>query len=56
MSDLPTQPTDEELAQFEQAPEAPVFVEDNTEGVDEDNLAKLSGSEVDPAGEGEVHV
>jgi len=56
MSDLPIQPTDEELEQFEQAPEAPVFVEDNTEGIDESDLAKVSGADVDPEGEGEVHV
>lgn len=55
MSDLPEQPSQEELDQFEEAPEAPTLAEDNTEGVD-GNKAKLSGAEVDPDGEGEVHV
>jgi hypothetical protein len=56
MSDLPEQPTQEELEQFEQAPEAPVLAEDNTEGVSPEHLAKTSGADVDPDGEGEVHV
>ena len=56
MNDLPIQPTKEELEQFPQAPEAPKLVKDNTKGVDEANLAKVSGADVDPNGEGEVHV
>lgn len=56
MNELPVQPTAEELEQFPEAPKPVEFKEDNTEGVDENDLAKLSGSEVDPDGEGEVHV
>lgn len=56
MSDLPKQPTEEELAQFPEAPEAPVVAEDNLEGVDSSEHATLSGAEVDPDGDGEVSV
>lgn len=53
---LPEQPSVEEIAQFPQAPEAPVFVEDNAKNEEKTNLATLSGKDVDPAGDGEVHV
>lgn len=56
MSDLPEQPSVEEIAKFPQAPEAPILVEDNLEGVDKANHAILSGADVDPNGEGEVKV
>lgn len=52
MSDQPVQPTEEEINQFPQAPEAPVVAEDNTEGVSETDTATTSGENVDPTSEG----
>ena len=56
MSDLPLQPTQEELDQFEEAPKAPKQAKDNTKGEDKSDVAKVSGADVDPNGEGEVEV
>lgn len=46
----------EEIDQFPQAPEPVKLVKDNTKGVDEADLAKVSGADVDPDGEGTVDV
>lgn len=54
MTDIPVQPTQEELDQFEEAPTAPKQVKDNTKGVPKDELAKVSGKDVDPTQIGKV--
>jgi hypothetical protein len=54
MTKLPEQPTVEEVVKFPQAPAPVVLVDDNTEGVAKDKLAKVSGKDVDPNGKGKV--